>query len=140
MRPQNANPQLLTTSRMTRMPPGTTQLGSRTCEVGRLLGRTRVTPGVVTEYDPGRVVVFGGNMEGLRVSGRREVEELTPGAARVTYRIAAEVRGPSRLLAAMIAAGMYWRLDRDLRPAGESPQDERSLNHGAVWLSPAKRD
>jgi uncharacterized protein YndB with AHSA1/START domain len=100
---------------MMQMPPGRSQVGTKTREVGRFFGRKMITPGEVTKCEPNREVAFAGLMaDEIRVSGRRTVEPVGE-QTRFTYQATVELRGFYRLLEPLMAASLRKRFAGDLR-------------------------
>lgn len=100
---------------MMQMPPGRSQVGTKTREVGRFFGRKMVTPGEVTKCEPDREVAFAGLMaDKIRVSGRRMVEPVGL-LTHFTYQAMVELRGFYRLLEPLMAASLRKRFAGDLR-------------------------
>jgi uncharacterized protein YndB with AHSA1/START domain len=99
---------------MIQMPPGRSQVGTKTREMGRFFGRKMVTPGEVTKCEPNREVAFAGLMaDKIRVSGRRTVEPVGE-QTRFTYQATVELSGFYRLLEPLMAASLRKRFGGDL--------------------------
>src|SRR5258708_35701462 len=96
---------------MMQMPPGRSQVGTKTREVGRFFGRKMITPGEVTKCEPNREVAFAGLMAvKIRVSGRRTVEPVGE-QTRFTYQATVELRVYYLLVELLQAShrGLYCR-------------------------------
>ena len=100
-------------SEMRHDPPGQAQVGTKTYEVMRFMGRNAITFAEVVEYEIGSKAAFRTTSGAFSASGYRLVEAEGMGT-RFTYHAEAKLSGLLALLAPLLVGSFRRRLRADL--------------------------